>query len=107
MWDGISKRLQFCDLDGTTNWSEAPAEGIFSILGFIIENKPGLSIKHMFELCRIVKEGPAPATKAAVNISKNAVEKWQGKSSNDNLTFISDKYMPCTTSKTVAKCLNK
>ena len=59
----------------------------------------------MFELCRIVKEGPAPATKAAVNISKNAVEKWQGKSSNDNLTFISDKYMPCTTSKTVAKCL--
>ena len=49
-----------------------PAEGIFSILGFIIENKPGLSIKHMFELCRIVKEGPAPATKAAVNISTGA-----------------------------------
>ena len=78
-----------------------------TILGFIIENKPGLSIKHMFELCRIVKESPAPATKAAVNISKNAVEKWQGKSSNDNLTFISDKYMPCNISKTVAKCLNK
>ena len=78
-----------------------------TILGFIIEIKPDLSIKHMFELCRIVKKGPAPATKAAVNISKNAVEKWQGKSPNDNLTFISDKYMPCTTSKTVAKCLNK
>ena len=91
LWDGISKRLQYCDLDGTTNWSEAPAEGVFSILGFIIENKPGLSIKLMFELCRIVKEGPAPATKAAVNISKNGVKKWQGKSSNDNLTFISDK----------------
>ena len=34
LWDGISKRLQFCDLDGTTNWSEAPAEGVFSTLGF-------------------------------------------------------------------------
>ena len=61
----------------------------------------------MFELCRIVKEGPAPATKAAVNISKNAVEKWQGKASNGNLIFISDIYIPCTTSKTVAECLNK
>ena len=80
---------------------------MFSILGFIIEKKPGLSIKHMFELCRIVKEGPVPATKAAVNISKNAVEKWQGKTSNDNLTFISDKYMPWNTSKTIAECLNK
>ena len=50
-----------------------------TILGFIIENKSGLSIKHVFELCRKVKEGPAPATKAAVNISKNAVEKWQRK----------------------------
>ena len=77
-----------------------------TILGFIIENKPGLSIKHMFELCRIVNEGLAQATKAAVNIYKNDVEKWQGKSSNDNLTFISDRYMSCTTSKTVAKCLN-
>ena len=78
---------------------------MFSILGFIIKEKPG--IKHMFELCIMIKEGPALATKAAVNIYKNAVEKGQGKSSNGNLTFISDKYMPCTTSKPVAECLNK
>ena len=72
LWEGISKRLDFCDKGGTTTWSEAPAEGIFSILSYIIENKPGLSVEHMFQLCRIVKEGPAPATKAAVNISKKA-----------------------------------
>ena len=81
MWEGFSKKLEFYDKDGTTIWSEAQAEWIFLILGFIIENKSGLSVQYMFQLFRVVKEGLAPATKAAMNISKNAIEKYQGKSS--------------------------
>ena len=80
LWEGISKRLDFCDKGGTTTWSEAPAEGIFSTLSYIIENKPGLSVEHMFQLCRIVKEGPVPATKATDNISKKTIEQWQAQS---------------------------
>ena len=57
----------------------------------------------MFKLCRIVKEGPAPATKAAVNISKKAIEQWQGQSLSG--TFITNKYMHRMTSKSVSQCL--
>ena len=32
LWAGISERLTHFDSDGTTAWSEAPAEGICSIL---------------------------------------------------------------------------
>ena len=102
LWEGISKRLDFCDKGGTTTWSEAPAQGIFSTIS-IIKNKPGLSVEHMFQLCRIVKEGPAPATKAAVNISKKAIEQWQGQSLSG--TFITNKYMHRMTSTSVLKCL--
>ena len=86
LWEGILKSLDFCDMGGTTTWSEAPAEGIFSTLSFIIENKLGLSDKLMFQLCGIVKEGPVPATKAAVYNSKKAIEQWQGQPSSG--TFI-------------------
>ena len=57
----------------------------------------------MFQLCRIVKEGPAQATKAAVNISKKAKEQWQGQSLSG--TFITNKYMHRMTSKSVSQCL--
>ena len=103
LWEGISKRLDFRDKGGTNTWSEAPAEGIFSTLSYIIENKPGLSVEHMFQLCRIVKEGPAIETKAAVNISKKAIEQWQGQSLSG--TFITNKYMHRMTSKSVSQCL--
>ena len=29
LWDGIMKRITFFDKDGSTCWSEAPAEGVF------------------------------------------------------------------------------
>ena len=47
MWEGFSKKLEIYDKDGTIIWSEAQAEGIFLILGFIIENKHGLSVQYM------------------------------------------------------------
>ena len=42
LWQGIEDRLTHFDSDGSTGWSEAPAEGIFSILDYIIEHKPFL-----------------------------------------------------------------
>ena len=66
---GISKRLKFADQHGITWWSEAPAEGIFSILWYIIEHKPSLSAKHMIELTIIEKEGPLPASNSAASLT--------------------------------------
>lgn len=105
LWEGIEKRLAHFDHDGSTNWSEAPAEGIFSILSYIVEHKPRLTVKHMFELCRIVKEAPAPATKAAVDISKKAINKWQ-EEVNRTVTFVSERSLHlASTSSTIAKIL--
>ena len=39
LWGGIQERLTHFDADGTTAWSEAPAEGIFSILPTIVDHK--------------------------------------------------------------------
>ena len=39
LWNGILKRLQHFDSGGTTAWSEAPAEGIFSILQNVCDHK--------------------------------------------------------------------
>ena len=66
---GISKRLKFADQHGITWWSEAPAEGIFSILWYIIEHKPSLSAKHMIELTIIEEEGPLPASNSAASLT--------------------------------------
>ena len=107
LWKGISERLCFFDKDGTTNWSEAPAEGVFSILSYIIEHKPSLSVEHMIMLCRIVKEGPSPATKPAVAITKRALGNWQSSSSNAKGHFVSQKYMIRMTSPTVQKKFRK
>ena len=105
LWVGIVDRLSFFDKDGTTNWSEAPAEGVFSILSYIIEHKPSLSVDHIIMLCRIVKEGPPPATIPAVALTKRALGNWQSSSSSAKSHFVSQKYMIKMTSTTVQKCL--
>ena len=100
LWHNISKRLPFFDKEGTTNWSEAPAEGIFSVLDYIIEHKPSLSVANMISICRIVKEGPAPGTKSATLLTKRAIDSWPV-NKRDRGNFISMKYMNRVTSSTV------
>ena len=40
LWKGVASRLKHFDGDGSTCWSEAPAEGIFSILDYIVGTRP-------------------------------------------------------------------
>ena len=58
LWAGISERLTHFDSDGTTAWSEAPAEGICSILQNICDHKSSIKLSNLTKLCRIIKEGP-------------------------------------------------
>ena len=60
--EGITERLTHFDKDGTTSWSEAPAEGIFSILQTICDKKPGIKLSNLTKLCKIIKEGPQPGS---------------------------------------------
>ena len=82
--------LTHFDKDGTICWSEAPSEGIFSILGYIVEHKPMLTVKHMLELSRVVKEGPRPGTKSAVKLTKRALN---GLPSSKGYRFTTNTYM--------------
>ena len=52
LWKGIDESLKYFDKDGSTCWSEAPAEGIFSILAYITENRASLTPSHLSKLCR-------------------------------------------------------
>ena len=69
------ERLTHFDADGTTAWSEAPAEGIFSILQTIVDHKTAIQLKNLTKLCRIIKEGPKPGSKHAEDITTLSMSK--------------------------------
>ena len=104
LWTGIQERLKYFDKDGTTCWSEAPAEGVFSILGYIVEQRASLTVNHMTKLCRVVKEGPPPGTKKASDLAKRAMCKWP---SLHGSRFTTNSYMHGITSSTVSTAMNK
>ena len=105
LWDEIKNRLEYFDKDGPTRWSEAPSEGIFSILDAIVDYKPSLTFKHMISLCRVVKEGPAVCSKEANVLVKDCMENWPARKNSKK--FITDNWLIGTTSKTVKNELSK
>ena len=98
------KRISFFDKDGSTCWSEAPAEGIFSILAHIVEHRPSLTPRHLAKISRIVKEGPAPGTKKAEALTKKALRRWP---SQHGRRFTTNSFMHGITSSTVTAALDK
>ena len=76
LYDEISSRMNHCDFGGTTAWSEAPAEGIFSIWKQILSGSESLSIENTEDLGRIMHDGPKPATVDAENLMLSASTKW-------------------------------
>ena len=104
LWKGIDERLKYFDKDGSTCCSEAPAEGIFSILAYITENRASLTPSHLSKLCRVIKEGPTPGTLKAAALTKRALGKWP---SEHGSRFTTNSYMPGMTSSTVADVRKK
>lgn len=103
LWLGISERLKHFDSDGSTAWSEAPAEGIFSIMQNICDHKNSIKLSNLTKLCRIIKEGPPPGSQPASWIIQNSIEKWP---SIHGPRFTSNNFIKRTTSASVAKVLN-
>ena len=73
LWEGVKERLGHFDREGPTAWSEAPAEGVFSILSYICEHKPSLKLSNITKLCRIVKEGPPPGSQRAEEVTNKLI----------------------------------
>ena len=73
--NGILERLQHTDLShGPTSYSEAPAEGLFSVLERVLNGRESLSLDCAEALTRISLEGPGVATMEG--LSKKAVQLW-------------------------------
>ena len=106
LWSGIAERLKHFDKDGTTSWSEAPSESIFSILDYVVEHKPSLKYTHMISLCRCVREGPPPGTELAQKLTEGALKNWPN--SQHGIGFTTNNYiMKGLTSRTVTNAYNK
>ena len=78
LWIGIRKRLDEADTRAmnATSFSEAPAEGVFSIWERVTAGKASLTLAHANALLRVSKEGPSAGSKAAFKLSEKALELW-------------------------------
>ena len=99
---GILVRLKHFDFDGSKAWSEAPAEGIFSIMQNICDHKNSIKLSNLTKLCRIIKEGPPPGSQLASWIIQNSIDKWP---SIHGPRFTSNNFIKRTTSAAVVNIL--
>ena len=73
--NGILERLEQTDLSHAPNsYSEAPAEGLFSVLERVLNGRESLSLDCAEALTRISLEGPGVATMEG--LSKKALQLW-------------------------------
>ena len=78
LWEGVQKRLPYTDLSNSPcAFSEAPAEGIFSIFSRVCRGRESLTIAHATALTRIAAHGPPAATKDAAEIAKKALKNYK------------------------------
>ena len=76
----IKKRVDQTDFsDNPCAFSEATAEGIFSIYDRVITGKERLNIGHAVALTRVTLHGPPPATPDSAEIAKATMAKYFSK----------------------------
>ena len=85
---------RFCQTDLTpspTSYSEAPAEGICSVIEKNFQSRESLSIENLNALARIRFEGPGVATMQGYQLSKDALVLWN---SHQGECFITKAWEP-------------
>lgn len=101
LWGFIRKRIKHTDFsEGPCAFTEAPAEGIFSIYDRIITGRERLSIGHAVALTRIALHGPPPATPDSASLSKSAMANFKSKFGERYCTLH---WRPGATSTTVSR----
>lgn len=80
LWTAVNKRLEFTDMSDTPcAFSEAPAEGIFSIYSRVSQGRASATIQHLTGLTRVAAHGPPVATEAAVSLAADALKNFKSK----------------------------
>ena len=92
LWQEMSLRYAYTDLSASdTSFSEAPAEGIFSVIEQIVQGRESLSIENLNALARIRLEGPRVSTLEAYELSKETLQLWN---SHQGERFTTKAWMP-------------
>ena len=78
LWKAIENRKQYTDLSPSAcAYTEAPAEGIFSIYSRVTTGRERLSIGNAVSLTRVALHGPPPATPEAAILAKAAMSNYK------------------------------
>ena len=105
LWGGIKRRIKLTDLsDSPCAFSEAPAEGIFSIYSRVTKGRESLTIDHAVALTRVATHGPPPATKGAASLAKAAMANFKSKYGERYCTHL---WQPGCTSSTIKNIKSK
>ena len=78
LWLGIRTRLDIADTRdlNCTSFSEAPAEGVFSVWERVTEGRGSMTLAHCNAMLRVSKEGPPAGGATALKVSTQAVQLW-------------------------------
>ena len=77
MWKAIKDRVSYTYLSETPcAFTEAPAEGIFSIYRCVIGGRESLTIDKSVVLTRVALHGPPPATEDSAKLVKAAMQHY-------------------------------
>ena len=69
--------MKHSDTDiGTTSWSEATAESIFSVFEMVIHDRESLTVGHTVVTCRILTNGPKTGTVDAEKLMDDVTKMW-------------------------------
>lgn len=80
IWRAIEKRLKFTDMSASScAFSEAPAEGIFSIYERVSAGRPSMTHEHLVALARVSAHGPPAATESAKELAANALKNFKSR----------------------------
>ena len=79
LYEKIKSRMEYSDLDGPSSWSEAPAESIFSVYKAALDGRKSLSVINTVSICRLMHDGPRPATVKAEQLVNKAAEMWKAR----------------------------
>ena len=105
LWKAIRKRLEYTDMSQSPcAYSEAPAEGIFSVYSRVSKGRESATVDHLVALSRVAVHGPPSSTAEAATLAEEAMNNYP---SQHGERFCSKLWMRGKTSTTVTKLKNK
>ena len=102
LWEAVEKRLQYAGLDDQSScaYSEAPAEGVFSVYGRVTQGRERMTLSHALSLTRVSMHGPPPSTPEAAELAGEALRHYKSRLGERFCTLL---WFKGKTSTTISK----